>query len=1275
MYRESWMRVKKAIFGSIFTLLCMAAPSLAADYNFLIINGTTENSGSNLYVNIHRQGSNDRCVSLSSYGDGSFYTRQSLNASQRPTFTFYTNRNCRGTALATISPLSDGETPVANNLIITITDLGATQVNSAETIQSPSRNPGTTNPGTTPGTEPGTDPGTNPGTNPGVTTPDNPRNPTQTKRKVIRFFAPWTNTSAIVYVAGGDSAKMTTVKNYCGWFEARIEPPTGSLQVYFKQTIGSTYVGDNVYNKINPATNSIWLSLDEVASEVDTIWVKANKAGAPNVSAKYPGILGDCPTKTLPVMMFDWLHGTKGDGDGEGKNGDPANGVSADFGSGGCGGSNARDSENRGYMKGMVEEFLGANGVPVQAALFPENCKITTHINDWFLPQVVAQKNGKEYSNATCRSIELTLEDDGLWLGKKDGSSPEGGLFLLDDFQYLDAEQTVPNPYFDNISGHNKRHNYGFTMKIQATFEYVPGQYFEFLGDDDVWVFINNRLVVDIGGQHSQVSGAVDLDTLNLVEGANYSFHIFYAERHTSSSNFMMRTSIDLKTEASLFYRQIDPGVINYNIYQIIREQALACDFSSNATTKDTVDAPSNLTLFGSGAYAEGVPLDSVGTWFGGITVKPGYTGFVVDTALIRQMRTLPPGTYQLRFSLQKDETQTDDIWFTIYQYDSPTINFARVDERNNWTLMGNEVDGTIDTLGKWVNTRYTVNIAFAEEWATFDDMVYVNTSNSALIPCDENGNRISTVTMKNGKATFYVKATAPVQDVTLIVGSSDESQTAAWRHISFMEPPVPQVVFASIFDRDGDGRGDSVYAKLTKPVGTLNSMFVKMDSVQLEFGEKFDAITEVKSNDIDSSISMIKEGGFGAVPFTGGAETVYSGKITPFWTYSEGAAPTTISLTNDLTDSIGPVITSAEISYSDDGSTILTLSFSEGLDCDDNVQCSIFTYFFRQTGQIRENEIIPDIFARDSKSKWKLIFRNSFNDKSNIPVMGDSIRMVPGVHMDLLHRSTDVRNPFIRISGEQNVVVTSAPVVTIGESDSSIAIISSKTPTVPKIVPGDQAKTAKEVASDYGAQGHYLGDLSISSMVKDEITNLQSAVKNFNAKSMEQGGKHLDQILAEVEAGTISIDKANKEYKLGDDIVNAYKNGIITSTDVTGIANGNNSVVTKVSNKLAEMTKLEYKTMYFTSLGVFVNSTSGSLSCTDELYNGNCLDNDNDGRLFLAWNMKSKSGRMVGTGVYIARLAYKIKIGRRVVVDRTQDFLWGVRHGRTKSLTIDLNP
>lgn len=252
--------------------------------------------------------------------------------------------------------------------------------------------------------------------------------------------------------------------------------------------------------------------------------------------------------KRLPVMMFDWLHGNQGDG--EKGNGNPEYGVSADFGSGGCSGS---------PMRGMVEQHLGPNGVPVKAALFPSNCKITDHLDYWFIPESLAvDAQGKTLTNMTCRDLYISLDSAGYWLAEisknavsQGNEANRGGMFLLDDFQYLDSAKIIPNPYYDQLRGgaDNTNHNFGFAMKIQATFVYQPGQYFDFLGDDDVWVFINNRLAVDIGGQHAQVAGAVDLDTLGLVPGETYPFHIFYAERHTSSSNFRMHTSINLKAD------------------------------------------------------------------------------------------------------------------------------------------------------------------------------------------------------------------------------------------------------------------------------------------------------------------------------------------------------------------------------------------------------------------------------------------------------------------------------------------------------------------------------------------------------------------------------------------------------------------------------------------------------------------------------------------------------------------------------------------------------
>ena len=193
------------VFSNLFTLLfCAAIPSLAADYNIVVKNETTRNSGSTIYVQVQTtrtggiggrtQTQNGRCTALTSYGDGSFYLKQAMEAEQNPKLNFYTSNTCRAnTSVGSVSPL-EGPEPAATDLIITITDAGVTVANSAEPITPPTTTPG--------GTE--TRPG-GPGGGPGTTTP------TTSNRKVIRFFAPWTNTSAILYVAGGDSAKMRRI--------------------------------------------------------------------------------------------------------------------------------------------------------------------------------------------------------------------------------------------------------------------------------------------------------------------------------------------------------------------------------------------------------------------------------------------------------------------------------------------------------------------------------------------------------------------------------------------------------------------------------------------------------------------------------------------------------------------------------------------------------------------------------------------------------------------------------------------------------------------------------------------------------------------------------------------------------------------------------------------------------------------------------------------------------------------------------------------------------
>jgi fibro-slime domain-containing protein len=93
----------------------------------------------------------------------------------------------------------------------------------------------------------------------------------------------------------------------------------------------------------------------------------------------------------------------------------------------------------------------------------------------------------------------------------------------------------------------NTDRNYHFTMELKSHFTYQGGEVFRFTGDDDLFVFIAGKLVIDLGGVHEAYSAELRLDDLNwLKKGFVYDFKIFYAERHTWSANFRAYTSIGL---------------------------------------------------------------------------------------------------------------------------------------------------------------------------------------------------------------------------------------------------------------------------------------------------------------------------------------------------------------------------------------------------------------------------------------------------------------------------------------------------------------------------------------------------------------------------------------------------------------------------------------------------------------------------------------------------------------------------------------------------------
>jgi len=132
--------------------------------------------------------------------------------------------------------------------------------------------------------------------------------------------------------------------------------------------------------------------------------------------------------------------------------------------------------------------------------------------------------------------------------------NPGTNQYTFDDredpyFQDLGGFFAINNELFGNYGNTGKNFHFTFELETEFIYEAQAGQTFTFTGDDDVWVFIDGKCVIDIGGVHSRVAQTIDLDRLEWLEdGHTYELKFFFAERHTTQSNFKIETTLNLRS-------------------------------------------------------------------------------------------------------------------------------------------------------------------------------------------------------------------------------------------------------------------------------------------------------------------------------------------------------------------------------------------------------------------------------------------------------------------------------------------------------------------------------------------------------------------------------------------------------------------------------------------------------------------------------------------------------------------------------------------------------